>query len=125
MLCQALGRLHLPEMVDDDKIRMLKLLVHNVFTVCRFRFLRACTDIFALFTSVDPSEMSLHAVHLQSSTPRSARNMRTSYPILARKSIANLRSLRGCSSFWTILYHWMMVKRWRCPGRGDENGAEP
>ena len=33
MLCQVLGRLHLPETVDDDKIRTLKLLVHNVFTV--------------------------------------------------------------------------------------------
>ena len=39
VLCQVLGRLHLPETVDDDKIRTLKLLVHNVFTVCsRSRF---------------------------------------------------------------------------------------
>ena len=39
VLCQVLGRLHLPETVDDDKIRTLKLLVHNVFTVCsRGRF---------------------------------------------------------------------------------------
>ena len=33
VLCQVLGRLHLPETVDDDKIRTIKLLVHNVFTV--------------------------------------------------------------------------------------------
>ncbi|KAH0826785.1 hypothetical protein J3R83DRAFT_5201 [Lanmaoa asiatica] len=31
-LCQVLARLHLPETVDDDKIRTVKLLVHNVFT---------------------------------------------------------------------------------------------
>ena len=36
VLCQVLGRLHLPETVDDDKIRTLKLLVHNVFTVPLF-----------------------------------------------------------------------------------------
>lgn len=34
VLCQVLGRLYLPETVDDDKIRTLKLLVQNVFTVC-------------------------------------------------------------------------------------------
>ena len=33
VLCQVLGRLHLPETVDDDKIRTIKLLVHHVFTV--------------------------------------------------------------------------------------------
>ncbi|KAF8424272.1 nuclear condensing complex subunit [Boletus edulis BED1] len=32
VLCQILGRLHLPDKVDDDKIRTIKLLVHNVFT---------------------------------------------------------------------------------------------
>ena len=42
VLCQVLGRLHLPETVDDDKIRTLKLLVHNVFTVpLPFPFFRA------------------------------------------------------------------------------------
>ncbi|EIN08176.1 hypothetical protein PUNSTDRAFT_143847 [Punctularia strigosozonata HHB-11173 SS5] len=30
VLCQVLGKLYLPEMVDDDKIRTLKLLVHNL-----------------------------------------------------------------------------------------------
>ena len=34
VLCQVLERLYLPETVDDDKIKTLKLLVHNVFTVC-------------------------------------------------------------------------------------------
>ena len=33
VLCQVLGWLHLPETVDDHKIRTIKLLVHNVFTV--------------------------------------------------------------------------------------------
>jgi len=33
VLCQVLGRLYLPETVDDDKIKTVKLLVHNVFTV--------------------------------------------------------------------------------------------
>ncbi|KAG9310046.1 hypothetical protein JVU11DRAFT_10089 [Chiua virens] len=32
VLCQVFGRLHLPETVDDDKIRTAKLLVYNVFT---------------------------------------------------------------------------------------------
>ncbi|KAF8548047.1 hypothetical protein OG21DRAFT_1489698 [Imleria badia] len=32
VLCQILERVYLPETVDDDKIRTLKLLVHNVFT---------------------------------------------------------------------------------------------
>ncbi|KAF9234460.1 nuclear condensing complex subunit [Melanogaster broomeanus] len=32
VLCQVLGRLYLPENVDDDKIRTLKLLIHNIFT---------------------------------------------------------------------------------------------
>ncbi|KIJ59925.1 hypothetical protein HYDPIDRAFT_99639 [Hydnomerulius pinastri MD-312] len=32
VLCQVLGRLHLPENVDDDKIRTLKLLIHNIST---------------------------------------------------------------------------------------------
>ncbi|KAH7929985.1 ARM repeat-containing protein [Leucogyrophana mollusca] len=30
VLCQMLGRLHIPDTVDDDKIRTLKLLVHNL-----------------------------------------------------------------------------------------------
>ncbi|OAX38286.1 hypothetical protein K503DRAFT_718426 [Rhizopogon vinicolor AM-OR11-026] len=30
VLCQVLGRLYLPEQVDDDKIRTLKLLLHNL-----------------------------------------------------------------------------------------------
>ncbi|KIK98064.1 hypothetical protein PAXRUDRAFT_824294 [Paxillus rubicundulus Ve08.2h10] len=32
VLCQVLTRLHLPENVDDDKIRTLKLLIYNIFT---------------------------------------------------------------------------------------------
>ncbi|KAG6332139.1 hypothetical protein ID866_6950 [Astraeus odoratus] len=32
VLCQVLGRLHLPETADDDKIRTLKLLIHNLST---------------------------------------------------------------------------------------------
>jgi condensin complex subunit 3 len=44
VLCQVLGRLHLPETVDDDKIRTLKLLVHNVFTVLFLSCARFPTD---------------------------------------------------------------------------------
>ncbi|TCD67325.1 hypothetical protein EIP91_000246 [Steccherinum ochraceum] len=29
-LCQLLGKLHIPETIDDDKIRTLKLLMHNI-----------------------------------------------------------------------------------------------
>lgn len=32
-LCQLLGKLHLPENVDDDKIKTLKLLVYNLQSV--------------------------------------------------------------------------------------------
>ena len=33
MLTQILNKLHIPEVVDDDKIRTLKLLIHSVQTV--------------------------------------------------------------------------------------------
>lgn len=29
-LCQLLGKLHIPDVVDDDKLRTLKLLCHNL-----------------------------------------------------------------------------------------------
>ena len=32
-LCQMLGKLHLPQEVDDDKVRVLKLLVTNLRSV--------------------------------------------------------------------------------------------
>lgn len=32
VLCQVLGRLHLPDTADDDKIRTIKLLIHNLGT---------------------------------------------------------------------------------------------
>lgn len=32
-LCQLLGKLYLPEQVDDDKLRSLKLLIHNLSSV--------------------------------------------------------------------------------------------
>lgn len=33
VLCQLLGKLHLPEKVDEDKLRTLKLLMHNLRSV--------------------------------------------------------------------------------------------
>jgi hypothetical protein len=36
VLCQLLGKLHLPDTVDDDKIRTLKLLMHNFRLVHAF-----------------------------------------------------------------------------------------
>jgi len=33
VLCQLLSKLHLPEVVDENKIRTLKLLIHNVQAV--------------------------------------------------------------------------------------------
>ena len=39
VLCQLIGRLYLPDEVDDDKIRTLKLLVSNIRSVrCAFVF---------------------------------------------------------------------------------------
>lgn len=32
-LCQLLGKLYLPDQVDDDKLRSLKLLIHNLSSV--------------------------------------------------------------------------------------------
>jgi len=36
VLCQVLGRLHLPDSADDDKVRTIKLLICNLSTVCLF-----------------------------------------------------------------------------------------
>jgi len=33
ILCQLLSRLHLPEVVDENKIKTLKLLIYNVQSV--------------------------------------------------------------------------------------------
>jgi hypothetical protein len=33
-MCQLLGKLYLPDTVDDDKIKTLKLLVYNIHSVC-------------------------------------------------------------------------------------------
>jgi len=33
VLCQLLGKLHLPDKVDDDQLRTLKLLMHNLRSV--------------------------------------------------------------------------------------------
>ena len=33
-LCQLLGKLHIPDKVDDDKIRTLNLLMNNLRIVC-------------------------------------------------------------------------------------------
>lgn len=32
-LCQLLGKLHIPDILDDDKLRTLKLLTHNLRSV--------------------------------------------------------------------------------------------
>jgi hypothetical protein len=32
-LCQVLGKLHIPDTVDDDKLRTLKLLMHSLRSV--------------------------------------------------------------------------------------------
>ena len=37
-LCQMLGKLHMPEEVDDDKVRVLKLLVMNLRSVSLLSF---------------------------------------------------------------------------------------
>ena len=37
-LCQMLGKLHLPEEVDDDKVRVLKLLVTSLRSVSLLSF---------------------------------------------------------------------------------------
>ncbi|KAF9225668.1 hypothetical protein BS17DRAFT_777480 [Gyrodon lividus] len=51
VLCQVLGRLHLPENVDDDKIRTLKLLIHNISTRRPLRDTTA-RNAFAKFDAV-------------------------------------------------------------------------
>ena len=38
-LCQLFGKLYIPDVIDDDKIRTLKLLIHNLRAVCLPRFL--------------------------------------------------------------------------------------
>lgn len=38
VLCQLLGKLYVPDTVDDDQIRTLKLLMHNVRLVRAFLF---------------------------------------------------------------------------------------
>jgi condensin complex subunit 3 len=54
VLCQVLGKLYLPETVDDDKIRTVKLLVHNLLQVGSFRL---------LFFSAEYLHCSNSAVH--------------------------------------------------------------
>ncbi len=36
VMCQVLGKLYIPDDVDDDKIRTLKLLVNNMISVSVF-----------------------------------------------------------------------------------------
>jgi hypothetical protein len=45
VLCQLLGKLHIPDTVDDDKIRTLKLLMHNLRLVRAFSLF--LIDIYA------------------------------------------------------------------------------
>ena len=88
--CQVLGRLHLPEMLDNDKIRTLKLLVHNVFMVpLTFPFL---------------THLPLRIIPLQR-RPRRLRPQRplqiipTSWLDLVRK-IDDSSSSRRCFALW-------------------------
>ena len=77
VLCQILGRLRLPETVDDDKVRTLKLLVHNVFTVrSRSRLL-------------DPSLIVMPARQRRPVRDISARNALTKFDTTISKTLSN------------------------------------
>ena len=69
--------LHLPETVDDDKIRTLRLLVHNIFTVSsRSRFL-------------DPSLIPMFARQRRPIRDISARNALTKFDATISKKYAD------------------------------------
>ena len=113
VLCQVLGRLHFPETVDDDKIRTVKLLVQNIFTVRSDSLLLPSSAFATPACSADQSGTSLHAMHSLNSTRRSARSTQRS-STLAKKNVDNSNSLKSCSSFWMTLYHLRTGRRWRC-----------
>ena len=50
-MSQILGKLHIPDEVDEDKIRTLKLLVNNLQRVRTVRF-RANNSCLTMFDSV-------------------------------------------------------------------------
>ena len=122
VLCQVLGRLHLPETVDDDKIRTLKLLVHNVFTVpLLFHSLRLLT--MPLGSSADRSETCPPATPSPNSTRRSARSMPTSWLDSARRNIDDSSSSTRCFAFWTTLCRWTTGRRRSRWGLGGGSGG--
>ena len=45
VLTQMLGKLYLPEAVDDDKIRTLKLLIYSVQTVSVTVTIKSCAEV--------------------------------------------------------------------------------
>lgn len=66
VLCQLLGKLHLPEKVDEDKLRTLKLLMHNLRSV-RLDTSATCHQSMSLISpprSVVPSAIPLPITHL-------------------------------------------------------------
>lgn len=62
-LCQILGKLHIPETVDDDKLRTLKLLMHNIRSVSLAR--TSSSELLSVSScSVDPFAIRLRTTHL-------------------------------------------------------------
>lgn len=53
-LCQLLGKLYIPDTVDDDKIRTLKLLMHNLRAVCIPHHLVLCLNVKLFPPSIAP-----------------------------------------------------------------------
>lgn len=75
VLCQVLGRLHLPDAADDDKIRTIKLLICNLGTVrlfCMFPPIAVWTNVLHCFLTIDltfpaptAARYSLQECHVQ------------------------------------------------------------
>lgn len=109
VLCQLLNKLHIPDTVDDDQIKELKLLMHN---------LRLVGPLFPYFVHIlmFPLKSVVHLVTLLPGTPlpsskqRFARSSRNSWKALMKTSIGSWNSCRSCSHSWMTLFLMMMMK---------------
>lgn len=88
-LCQLLGKLYLPDQVDDDKLRSLKLLIHNLSSV------RLSLHSTPSFThSPSPHSAAHYATPppetpSPNSKPASTKSTNSSWPTSTRMTIVN------------------------------------
>jgi hypothetical protein len=101
ILCQMLGKLYIPDEVDVDKIRTLKLLIDNVSSVNTASLLMSFIEPEGR-DSADHLMIPLRTTRLESLRRPYKRSSKKNWRASVKLNIESLRSFRNSSTFWMI-----------------------